>query len=31
MSKTVLFEIIQLRMSTQLKFKYGLIVTNVSI
>ena len=31
MSKTVLFEIIQLSMSTQFKCKYGLIVKNVSI
>ena len=31
MSKTVLFEIIQLSISTQFKCKYGLIVKNVSI
>ena len=31
MSKTVLFEIIQLSISTQFKCKYGLIVKNISI
>ena len=31
MSKTVLFEIIQLSISTQFKCKYGLSVNNISI
>ena len=31
MSKTVLFQIIQFSISTQFKYKYGLIVKNISI
>ena len=31
MSKSVLFQIIQLSISTQFKCKYGLIVKNISI
>ena len=31
MSKTVLFQIIQFNIGTQFKFKYGLIVKNISI
>ena len=31
MSKTVLFQIIQFSMSTQFKYKYGLIAKNISI
>ena len=31
MSKTILFQIIHFRISTQFKCKYGLIVKNISI
>ena len=31
MSKTLQFQIIQLGISTQFKYKYGLIVKNISI
>ena len=31
MSKIILFQIIQFSKSTQLKYKYGLIVKNISI